>query len=418
VAFAVLNTPGSAAGTLIALDVTNRTRARAFLFAHGATPAGSDRGVQLLREPSGTTLAFLGHYLVLGQPASVAAAIDVAGGRAHSLSASAGYQQAAAGEPAGRVIDFYAPAAGIRRALVPSQGLLGALGAVLDQPALSAVTVAVSPAAGGFSARVHSELAGAASTSAPQFAPSLAAALPAGTMMLLDARNLRGAAARLLAAAARLGIAGRAPALLSRLGAALVSEGVNLRRFFSIFGPESALAIVPGLDGSAPAPVLVGRSPDPAVALNELSALEAPLTQAFTPPSSGGVVPEVGAATLGRATVSELTLAPGFQLDWAVSHRLVVVSTSPGAVAAVISHGASLSGERAYKTAVEGLPSQVTSLVFFDLGPLLRLGSRSGFLSGTTFGALRPELPQIRTIALATTTGESETTTQLHLQIR
>ena len=116
--------------------------------------------------------------------------------------------------------------------------------------------------------------------------------------------------------------------------------------------------------------------------------------------------------------MSELTLAPGFQLDWAVSHRLVVVSTSPGAVAAVISHGASLSGERAYKTAVEGLPSQVTSLVFFDLGPLLRLGSRSGFLSGTTFGALRPELPQIRTIALATTTGESETTTQLHLQIR
>ena len=116
--------------------------------------------------------------------------------------------------------------------------------------------------------------------------------------------------------------------------------------------------------------------------------------------------------------MSELTLAPGFQLDWAVRHGLVVVSTSPGAVAAVISHRTSLGATRSYQAAVAGLPSQVTTLVFLDTAPLLRLGQQTGLIGGTTLTALLGDLEQIRAIALATTRGESDTTTQLQLQIR
>jgi hypothetical protein len=412
-AFAVLDTPGPTAGTLIVLDLRNRAKARAFLLAQGASPDGNYRKVQLLRQPSGAVLAFLGHFLVLGQADSVAAAIDVSTGHAPSLAHTAAYQQAAAGEPADRVLDFYAPAAGVSRALLPRTGLLGALGVLLDQPALSAATISVSPAKGGLSARIQSSLD-------PKLARVRAtqAALPTGSMMLLDVGNLRRAAPKLLAAAAKLGIAGRAAALLGQLGHALSAQGFSLNGLFSAFGHETALAVVPGR-GSGPAPVLVGRTHNPAAAGAELASLEGPLTQAFTPPgNSAGVVPQVAATTIGGVTVSQLTLAPGLGLSWAVSHGLVVLSTSAGAVANVLAHRARLSDEAAYRAGTRGFPSQVTSLVFFDLGPLLRLGSRLGLVGGTTLQELLPDLEQIRAIGLESTRGKADTTTQLQLQIR
>jgi hypothetical protein len=214
-------------------------------------------------------------------------------------------------------------------------------------------------------------------------------------------------------------VAGRAATLLGRLGGALVAQGVNLNRLFAIFGSESALAIAPGHDGSGPAPVLVGRTTNPNAAKSELASLEGPLTQAFTPPSGGaGVVPEVAAVSVGRATISELTLAPGLQLDWAVSHGLVILSTSPGAIASVLAHRVPLSSTAVYRAAVAGLSSPATSLVFFDLGPLLRLGSQTGLIGGSTLAALIPTLEQVRAIGLATTRGETDTTTELQLQIR
>jgi hypothetical protein len=114
--------------------------------------------------------------------------------------------------------------------------------------------------------------------------------------------------------------------------------------------------------------------------------------------------------------VSELTLAPGLQLDWAVSHGLVVLSTSPEAIAGVISHRRALSGEPTYRGAVQGLPTQVTSLVFFDLGPLLRLASQTGLIGSTTLQALRPDLERINAISLASTRGETDTTTELQIR--
>lgn len=421
-AFAVLDTSGGSAGSLVVLDVRNRARAQAFLAAHGAVSAGSYRRVALLQETTGTTLAFLGHYLVFGQASSVQAAIDVARG-ARSLAQSPTYQRVAADEPVARVLDFYAPAAGVTRALLPSGGLLGALGVLLDQRGLSAATVAVSPTDTGFDVQVKStldpRLTHSAAAGARTITPSLAAALPAGSTMLLDAADLRGAAGKLLAAAGRVGIAGRAADLLTRLGSALVSEGVSVRRLFAIFGPEAALAIVPGTHGGGPAPVLVGRNSHPSAALRELSNLEGPLTEAFTPPSSSaGVVPEVGATKVGGVTISQMTLAPGLELGWAVSHGLVVLSTSANAIARIIRHATALSGERSYENTVGALPGPATSLLFFDPGPLLRLASRIGLIGGDVLPGLLPDLEQIRAIALASRTGDSQTTTQLQLQIR
>src|SRR5205814_3273173 len=62
-AFAVLDTTGSSAGSLIVLDVSRHAQAQRFLTAAGASAAGTYAGVRLYRYPTGTELAFVRHYL-------------------------------------------------------------------------------------------------------------------------------------------------------------------------------------------------------------------------------------------------------------------------------------------------------------------------------------------------------------------
>ena len=145
-AVAVLNTTTSTAGWLVVLDVSNHDRARAFLVRSGARAIGSYRGVQLLGDSTGTELAFLGHYLAFGQDASLRAAIDVHTGSAPSLLHDSTYRRAASGEPNDRALDAYASADGVQRLLMPQHGVIGAIGALLDTPALGGAAASLSPA--------------------------------------------------------------------------------------------------------------------------------------------------------------------------------------------------------------------------------------------------------------------------------
>ncbi len=421
-AFAVLDTPGSIAGSLIVLDVRNLARARASLAGDGAAPDGAYRRVPLLREPSGTVLALVGHYLVLGQAASVASAIDVASGRMPSLAASVAYQRAAAGEPAGRVLDAYASASGVRRALLPRRGLLGTLGMLLDDPALRAVTVSVSAGRTAVQVQIHRALdpnRARASTAAPApFEPTLDSVLPPRSMLLFDVKSLARGAPQLLAAFASAGVAANTSPLLRRLGSGLVARGVDLHRVLSIFSGETAVAIAPARAGHGPAPVIVTRTQHQAATRALLAGLEGPLTQLFQPPSSGpGQVPEVSDAQVAGVTVHRLSLAPAFELDYAVSHGLVVISTSLGAIGGVLWHSGALSKAPFYRTALGERPSKVTSLLFFDFSQLLGLGEQTGLIGSTRLAALWPYLVKIRAVGLESTRGSSDTTTELYLQI-
>jgi len=147
-ALAVLDTPGGSAPSLIVLDVANRTRALRFVTGAGAAPVGADDGVRILGYRSGTELAFVRHYLVVGPDAGVRAAIAAGTGRARSLAADHAYRSAAAGEPAGRVLDAYLPATGVRRMLEPRGGVVGAIATMIDRPALEGTTLSVSAEAG------------------------------------------------------------------------------------------------------------------------------------------------------------------------------------------------------------------------------------------------------------------------------
>ena len=424
-AFALLNTPTSTAGSLLVLSVRNRAKASAFIAAEGATPSGSYLGAPLLRYSSGTTAAFVRRYLVLGQAASVHAALNAAAGRVQSLSRSPQYRQAAAGEPSDRVLDAYLSVDGVRRVLAAQGGLLGALGVLLYEPALTGTTLALSPDSSGFRIRVHGALdptlVRVSGPPSPSFSPSLAGVLPERTTLLLDVTGLKHVATRVLGAGAEGGIAGRIGPLLTRLAAALAAEGVNVAQITSIFSGESAVAVAPAgtsRSGRGPALVIVARTANEGATRRLLASLEVPLAQLFPAPASGpGQAPEFNTVPVAGVTAHELALAPGLQIDYAVFDNLVVVSTSVEAVGLVARHAHSLADESAFQ-ATTGGSDRVTSLVFLDFSKLLTLAEQTGLGSSARIQALRPDLDKITAIGIRSTRGENDTTAELRLEIR
>lgn len=420
-ALALLDTSGASASSVIVLDVRDPARARRFVASAGAGAVTTYDGIRVLGYSSGTELAFVRRYLVVGPDAGVRAAIAAATGRARSLANDPAYERASAGEPAGRVLDAYLPVAGVRRLLEPQPGLAGAIGALLDRPALAGTALSVSAAASGADVWVHNVLdasgtrAGRPGSGASGFTPTLSSLLPAGSTLMLDVDGLNRFAPVLLRAAATAGFAANIAPLLGRLGSALTAEGVNVRKIESIFGGETAVALSPG---PSPALLIVARTLNQPGTQSELASLEAPLTALFPAPSSGpGQISGIADRQIDGVTVHELGLGPGLQLDYAVFDGLVVVSTSVVAIDEVAGRRHSLADEKAYTTALAGRPAQVSSVLFTDFRQLLSLGDQTGLTSSTRERALLGDLTKIRTIGLSSTSGESETTTELHLEI-
>jgi len=413
-AMAVLGTAGGSTSSLIVLDVKSAPRARAFVVRSGASPVGAYHGVRILGYSSGTELAFVKNYLVVGSDAGIRAAIDAAAGRARSLANDSAYERASAGEPAGRVLDAYLPPAGLRGLLGSRGGVAGAVALLLDRPGLQGTAMSVSATSGGADVWIHSALA--ATRSHPvTFAPTLGSVLPAGSTLMFDVDGLSRAAPQLLRAAATAGFAGNVAPLLARLGAALKAEGVNVHEIDSIFGGETAVALSPG---PSPSLLIVARTSNEAATRSELAGLEGPLTALFPAPTSGpGQIAGLDDQQVGGVTVHELGLGPGLQIDYTVWNGLVVVSTSVRAIDQVVSRGRSLADQKAYGTALSDQPAKVSSVLFTDFSQLLSLGEQIGLTSGTRVRELLPDLTKVRAIGLSSTSGESDTTTELRLEI-
>jgi hypothetical protein len=422
-AFAALNTSSTTAGSLIVLDVSNRRLARRFLSGAGAVPDGRYGGVPLLSYSSGTVLAFVQHYLVLGQAASVRTAIDTARGRLRSLAAAPAYQQAAGAEPADRVLDVYLSAAGVQRVLAPRPGVLGALGTVLYRRDLTGAAVSFSAVPAGVAIQVteasNPALTPVNTPPAPPFTPTLAGVLPSGTQLLLNVGNLSEAAPGVLRALAAAGVAGRVGDLLSRLGGALKAQGVDVGQLEAIFSGEGAVAVTaPGGGSASPALVILARTARPGSARVALANLEAPLAQLFPPPSSGpGQAPEWADIQAGRITVHQLAAAPGFHLNYSVFGHLVAFSTSLPAIAQIAQRRRALDQDAIYRQALVNLPDQISSLLFLDFSHVLSLGQQTGLVGGGSFHELRPDLAKVRAVGLHSMATEDETTAELLLEI-
>ncbi len=420
-ALALLDTPTTTAGWLTMVDVSNHARAEAFVRSAGATASGHYRGTALFSYPSGSELAFVSHFLVVGQGASVRAAIDVAAGATPSLASSAVYRRAASTEPAGRVLDAYASLAGVRRLLTPQGGLFGALGELLYQPALQGVTVSVSPATAGARVQIHSVLDRQLQRLDPPatapFEPTLQHVMPRASIMMFDVSGLDRIAPQILGAAAAAGVVGGLGPLLSRLGTALASEGVNVAGVTSIFHHETAVAIV--AHGQSPGLVIVTRAPNQRHLRTQLAQLEIPLAQLFTAPSSGpGSVPEFNDRPVAGITDHQLALSNGLELNYAVFRGLVVISTSVDGIAAVAQRSeGSLASDPEFNRAVGPLAGPVTAVAYADFQRLLALGEQTGIVNRARAGTFAPDLRKVSSIGLTSTRSAGQSTAELSILI-
>jgi hypothetical protein len=272
---------------------------------------------------------------------------------------------------------------------------------------------------------LNARLARSPNTQSTAFSPTLANVIPAGSSLMLDVTGLDRIASHVLAAGAAGGLARNLGPLLSRLGAALSSEGVNVPSLQSLFSGETVVAIGPGSTSRgagrsrSPELIIVTRTANQAATEAQLASLEVPLSQLFPAPSSGsGQVPEFNQRFIGGVTAHQLSLAPGLEFDYAVFHGLVVISTSLSGIAGVATHVHSLASEKPYKLALGGHPARVTSLVFLDFSQLLSLAEQTGLFRGARYRVLRPDLNKIRAVGLDSTRGEADSTAELFLQIQ
>jgi hypothetical protein len=418
-ALALLNTQTSTAGALLILDVRRSSRALAFVRSEGAVQEGSYRRHALYAYPTGTQVAFVSHFLLLGAAGSVRAALDVAAGAAPALAGSSAYGRATAGEPAGRVLDAYASLQGVRRVLAARPGLVGAIGGLLYQPALQGVSLTVSPGPEAIHIRIHSardrSLIRPAELS-PTFSPTLQRVIPSGGAILFDVRGLDRLAPRILDAGATAGVGSGLGPLLAHLGVALRAEGVNVHQVTSIFSAETALAILPA--AQTPALVVVARAANQRQVRTELAELEIPLAQLFTTSSaSSGRVSEFNDVAIDGVTAHQLALANGLQLDYAVFDHLLVFSTSASGISAIAARTRSLAGDTGFRSVFSSPPNGVTALGYVNLPGLLPLAEQTGLL-GASYSRLRPDLAVISTIGLASRRGPDGSTAGLSLRIR
>jgi len=408
---ALVRARGGSTQSLVVLEVSKAARARSFVTGAGAVAAGGYGGARLLAYPSGTDLAFLGNYLVAGPLTAVRSAVDAWRGRAGSLARDPAYARAASSEPADRVLDAYLPAAGIRRLIVPRPGVAGAIGTLLDRPSLQGAAVSLSATSDGARVLVHS-IGGKGSSS---FTPTLQSVLPSGSTVMVDVPDLGRAAPVLLGAAATAGIGANLGPLLGRLGSALTAEGVNVHNIVSLFSGETAVAISPG---PTPALLIVARLRNQDAARPELASLEGPVSSLFSSSGSDAIqVPELADHQVGGATVHELQLGPGLQVNYTVTAGLFVLSTSVAAIDGVVRRNHALADDAAYKATLPGQTEPVSSLVFGDVSRLLALGEQIGLTSGARTRQLLPDLSRIRAIGVSSTSQGRDTTTELRLEI-
>ena len=355
VALALFDTGGSKTANSLVLIDTGRDHAKP-----------EQRGCGAL------SVAYVGRFLAIGQPESLAAAAKLHKGQGRSLATAPGPNKVFAQLPADRVADGWVSRDGVQRLLAPQGGLLGALGVLLDQPTLTGSGFGLRPTGDGAKLVLHSlrnpEQAG--TSGFKDFKPTLQSAAPAGSLAYLGVSNLAPALQRLLAAAGPQ-TAQLAP-LLGNIDAGLLK----------LFRGEAAMVLTP----ATPAPVLtlLAKTTDEAATRRELAKLPKALRTAF---------------------------------KMAVFDGKVAVSTSDAGLRAVRGGGQRLADTDTWRQSVGNHPQTVSSLLFLDFTKLLRLGEQTGLRDLPAYQAARADLQKVRAIGAHTSGNASESTAEISLLI-
>lgn len=402
----------------VRLDAIKGKEAALALLDAGAGTAGSlvlvDTGTDQSKAPIRTCgtvqVVGIGTFLAIGQPQSLSRAQALAKGQGRSLAADPGFRRETGALPAGRVLDAWATAAGVRRLLAPQGGVIGAAGTLLDQPGLRGAALAVTAEDGGARVTIKSLLDGRRPASKP-FTATLDRAVPSDAVAYLGLSGLSTTATRLLAASGAGGVTALAP-LLQKARAQLSrqSRGRLDRDLLALFRREVAVAITPAV----PAPTLsvIAHAPDPKATAQTLQRLQVPLARVLG--AAGQPVPT------WRAVDGAFQLKPasGIEIDYAIVGDELVLSTKLAGIQSARKPAGRLADTAAYRSAMGGAPGGAAStLVFLDFSQLLRLGEQTGLNDSRTYLAAKGDLQRVRAIAGRSSGDGRQSTAELFLTI-
>jgi Protein of unknown function (DUF3352) len=418
-AFALMDTGTSTAGSIVAVEVTDEDRARAFLERNPRQALRKDyKGHETIRYGQVTT-AFVDGYVVIGQDPTVQRAIDREGGAVRGLDRDPVYQRAVEGLPDGRIATGYASAAGLRRLLVPQGDILGGLSVMLDQPALQGVALAAAPTGDDeLKLHVHSALDPAIQKRSPtpfkQFEPKLVEEVPADALGYLGASGINGALQRLVVSSVGGG-ASDVNALLGRLRSELQKEtGGGLERdLLRLFENEVALVI----QSQTPAPVLslMTRTADEAGTRRTLDRLRGPLARLLRP--EGEQELRWDPVDLEGADAWTLKLPNGAAITYAVSDGRLILSTTPDGVRRIVDAEDTLDGTDRFEDVLADRPDRVGTLGFLDFSQLLELGEQTGLNDSRAYLRVRDDLRKITAVGVSSSSAEGESTAEILVSI-
>jgi Protein of unknown function (DUF3352) len=355
--------------------------------------------------------ALAGGFLAVGTEAAVRAVIDLDQGDGEPLAELPAYRRAAAGRPSERSLDAYASAAGVRQALAPRDGLLGALGALLDRPGLVAAGASLTAEESGV--RAHLLLAGGAPRDAA-FEPVLLERVPENAAAYAGVRS----ALRLARVLGRLG----ADAPLGRFAQGLAdTAGIDAERdLLAPLSGELAIAVTGAADdpsgtaGGAPVVTLKARTAEPRRTEAALARLQDPIARRL---AVEGTLPRFEALRIGEHAGFTLRVTPELAPSYAVTGDEVVISTAP---AGLEPPRGTLAAAAGFDATIGEVPDLADSLVFLDLRALLALAEETGLTAIPGIATARDELSRVRAAGAVITedpANPSDTTAELFLEI-
>ncbi len=397
--------------SVVLAAVADRPKAEALVARIGNLSAAERyRGVRVLIAGP-TALAFVGDFLAVGTEAAVRAAVDRDQGTGERLADLPAYRRATAGRPAERSVDAYASAAGVRTVLAPRDGLLGALGALLDRPGLIAAGASVTAESDGLRTQVR--LAGGAPRDAA-FEPVLLERVPERAAAYVGMRS----ALRLMRVLGRLGVSRP----LERLGDALAEEaGIDIDAdLLAPLSGELAIAVTgagedpAGTGGGAPVVTLKARTADPRRTEATLARLQDPIAQRLAVP---GTVPAFTPEAIGGIDAFTLRVTPELGPSYAIADGSLVISTAPAGLAPP---RGTLAAARGFEATIGDVPAEADSLIFLDLRQLLALGEETGLTAIPGLATARDDLSRVGAAGAVITEDPahpSDTTAELFLEI-
>jgi hypothetical protein len=384
-ALALIDAGGGSAGSLVLVD-TGDTK-----------PIRSSACGELQTEK-------FGRFYAIGQPQTIQVARELNRGHGKSLAADPAYSRELAKLPQGRVADAWISRDGVRRLLLPQDGLLGVAGTLLDAPGLLDVAASLQPTGQGARLVVRSlrdaKLAKAAASPFKPFTPTLQSAVPGGSFAYLGLNGLSASAGRLL------GLVGPQA---TALGPVIARAGKALQPLLDLFKGEVAVSMI----RQAPAPILtiVIKPKDIAKATAVLLAAQRPIARLLSRP---GAKPATW--TLQNGTY-RLRPANGIEIDYAAFGGRIAVSTGPAGIASARNGGGAINQTAGWRSTIGNTSNPVTSLLFLDFSQLLRLGEQTGLNDNKAYLAVKSDLQKIKAVGVHTASAGDESTAELDFLI-